>query len=106
TTATATGNGQINRFDGSTGTPIGSGIFIAPGSGGLVDPKEFAFDPTGTNLYVTSKAPVSQPLPATGQVLRYQGPNGQNPGAFVETYLSAGQANVQMAIGLARDAAG
>jgi sugar lactone lactonase YvrE len=103
---TTTGTGQINRYDGSTGAPIGSGIFVAPGSGGLEDPREFFFDPTGTSLYVTSKAPVSQTLPPTGQVLRYQGPNGPNPGAFVETYLSAGQANVQIAIGLACDAAG
>src|SRR5262249_42951083 len=103
---TTTGTGQINRYDGSTGAPIGNGVFVAPGSGGLEGPRGFVFDPTGQNLYVISKPAVSQALPPTGQVLRYQGPNGQNPGAFVETYISAGQANVQIAIGLARDAAG
>jgi hypothetical protein len=103
---TTTGAGQINRYDGSTGAPIGSGVFIAPGSGGLEGPRQFFFDSTGTNLYVTSKPPVSQTVPPTGQVLRYQGPNGQNPGAFVETYISAGQANLQIAIGLAQDTAG
>jgi hypothetical protein len=103
---TSGGTGQVNRYDGATGAPIGSGVFVAPGSGGLEDPREFFFDPTGTNLYVISKPPVSPTLPPTGQVLRYQGPNGQNPGAFAETYISAGQANVQIAIGLAQDAAG
>jgi sugar lactone lactonase YvrE len=103
---TTTGLGQINRYDGSTGAPIGGGVFVAPGSGGLEGPREFFFDPTGTNLYVISKPAATPTLPPTGQVLRYQGPNGPNPGAFVETYISAGQANVQIAIGLACDAAG
>jgi hypothetical protein len=103
---TTTGLGQIDRFDGSTGAPIGNGVFVPPGSGGLQDPREFFFDSTGTNLFVTSKDPVSPTLPPTGQVLRFQGPLGQNPGVFVETYLSAGQANVQIAIGLAQDTAG
>jgi hypothetical protein len=103
---TNAGLGQINCYNGATGAPVGSGVFVAPGSGGLEGPREFFFDPTGTALYVISKPAVSQTLPPTGQVLRYQGPNGPNPGAFVETYISAGQANVQIAIGLAYDAAG
>src|SRR5262249_31361203 len=103
---TSTGTGQINRYNGATGAPIGNGVFVAPGSGGLENPRAFFFDPTGTNFYVTSNVPVSPTLPPTGQVLRYQGPNGQNPGAFAETYISAGQANVQIAIGLVEDASG
>jgi hypothetical protein len=97
--ASTTRGGQINRYNGATGAPIGSGVFVAPGSGGLENPRAFIFDPNGTDFYVTSNSPV-------GQVLRYQGPNGQNPGAFAETYISAGQANVQFAIGLTCDAAG
>jgi hypothetical protein len=103
----ATGAGQIDRFDGSTGAPIGSGVFVAAGSGGLHNPREFFFDPTGTNLYVTSTVSVNLLVPPpTAQVLRFQGPNGQTPGSFVETYISSGQVNVQLAIGLAEDVAG
>jgi sugar lactone lactonase YvrE len=97
---------QINRYKGATGAPIGSGVFIAPGSGGLDGSRDFFFDPTGTNLYVTSTVPGSSTLPPIGEVLRYQGFNGPNPGAFVETYISAGQANVQIAIGLTQDTSG
>jgi hypothetical protein len=105
-TTTSNGKGQINCYSGATGAPVGSGVFVAPGSGGLEDTRAFFFDPTGTNLYVISKPPVSPTLPPTGQVLCYQGPSGQNPGAFTETYISAGQANAQIAIGLACDASG
>jgi sugar lactone lactonase YvrE len=101
------GTGQINRYDGTTGAPVGTGVFVPPGSGGLQSPREFFFDPTGTSLYVDSTAPVNQLVPPpTGQVLRFQGPNAQNPGAFIETYITSGQANVQFAIGLAQDAGG
>jgi hypothetical protein len=44
--------------------------------------------------------------PALGEVLRYQGPNGQNPGAFVDTYLTAGQSGLKIPIGMAMDSAG
>jgi hypothetical protein len=98
-------NGQINRYDGSTGAPIGNGVFVANGSGGLIQPREIVFDPTGANLYVAGTPDVISPGP-TGQVLHYQGPNGQNPGAYVEDYFPAGQAGISAAIGLARDAAG
>jgi hypothetical protein len=42
--ASSTGVGQINRYDGATGAPIGSGVFVAPGSGGLEGPRQFFFD--------------------------------------------------------------
>jgi sugar lactone lactonase YvrE len=96
--------GQVDRFDGSTGAPIGSGVFVPPGSGGLVQPRQIVFDATGANMYVV-ECQDSTPVP-TGQVLRYQGPSGQNPGAFVEAYITGGQGGLLRPCGLARDAAG
>src|SRR5262249_32568188 len=40
------------------------------------------------------------------EVLRFQGPNGPNPGAFVDAYIPAGQSALDIAIGLALDSAG
>jgi sugar lactone lactonase YvrE len=97
--------GQIDRFAGSTGAPIGSGIFVPDGSGGLVQPRQIVFDPTGANMYVV-ECRVSGSGGPMGQVLRYQGPYGQNPGAFVEPYITGGQGGLNFPIGLVRDAAG
>jgi sugar lactone lactonase YvrE len=96
--------GSINRYDGTTGAPIGNGVFVTYASGGLANPRQFVFDSQGTNLYVAS-SPNATGGPM-GQVLHYQGPNGQNPGAFVEEYITGGQAGVSIPIGLASDAAG
>ena len=41
-----------------------------------------------------------------GEVLRFQGPNGPNPGAFVDTYIPAGQSALNIPIGLASDSTG
>jgi sugar lactone lactonase YvrE len=99
-----TPDGKIDRFDGSTGAPIGSGTFVPAGGGGLVQPRQIVFDPSGANMYVVECLD-STPVP-TGQVLRFQGPYGQNPGAFVETYITGGQGGLLRPLGLARDAAG
>jgi sugar lactone lactonase YvrE len=104
-TTSASAYGQINYYNGSTGAPIGSGVFVQPGSGGLVQPREIVFDPAGTNMFVVETGNGSVPGP-TGQVLRYQGPAGQNPGAYVEAYITGGQAFLSTALGVARDAAG
>jgi sugar lactone lactonase YvrE len=102
--------GQIDRFDGSTGAPIGTGIFVPAGSGGLIQPRQIVFDPTGANMYVvecrSAGRGVQAPGGPMGQVLRFQGPYGQNPGAFVDLYITAGQGGLDRAIGLARDDAG
>jgi sugar lactone lactonase YvrE len=102
--------GQVNRYDGSTGAPIGTGVFVPLASAGLIQPREIVFDPQGTNMYVvedlTGNGYVSTLPGPMGQILRYQGPNGQNPGAYVEAYVTGGQAGLSIPIGLARDAAG
>jgi hypothetical protein len=99
--------GQINSYNGATGAPIGSGVFAQLASGGLIQPREIVFDPTGANMYVVSSLGCLN-LNDTymGQVLRFQGPAGQNPGAYVEAYISGGQGGLNRPIGLARDAAG
>jgi sugar lactone lactonase YvrE len=98
--------GQINRYDGSTGAPIGTGVFVPQ----IIQPREIVFDPQGTNMYVvedlTGNGKVASLPGPMGQVLRYQGPAGQNPGAFVEPYITGGQGNLGIPIGLVRDAAG
>jgi sugar lactone lactonase YvrE len=105
----ATAYGQVNRYDGVTGAPVGTGVFVSRGSGGLIQPAEFVFDEQGTNMYVThgliANEYGAQPGPM-GQVLRYQGPNGQNPGAYVEAFITGGQAGLSIPHGLARDADG
>ena len=55
------------------------GNFIAPGSGGLIDPDALTFGPDG-NLYVSSGDSSS------GQILRYSGATG----AFIDTFASSG----------------
>jgi sugar lactone lactonase YvrE len=101
--------GQVNRYDGTTGAPIGDGVFVTLASGGLMQPRKIVFDPQGMNMYVAENpsydGTVSHQPGQFGQVLRYQGPNGQNPGAYVEAYITAGQAP-SIPIGIARDATG
>jgi sugar lactone lactonase YvrE len=114
--STGTGPGQIYRFDGSTGAPLPApgqtgAVFVPHGSGGLVNARTILFDPDGTNMYVTAPETGSGFVSfgsgeTAGQVLRYQGPNGPNPGAYVEAYFTAGQAGLHIAIGIARDATG
>jgi sugar lactone lactonase YvrE len=97
--------GQINRYNGATGAPIGTGVFVPLASGGLDQPRQIVFDPQGTNMYVVEKSGnhIGGPI---GQVLRFQGPNGQNPGAYVEAYITAGESGINIPVGMARDSAG
>jgi sugar lactone lactonase YvrE len=99
-------DGQINRYDGSTGAPIGTGVFVPQ----INQPREIVFDRQGTSMYVVeclTQTVNGTDLPGPmGQVLHYQGPNGQNPGAYVEDYISGGQGGLTRPVGLARDASG
>src|SRR5262249_18208064 len=92
--------GWVDRYDGPTATPYqGTGAFVAFGSGGLNATGQMVFDPLGNYLYVVRGASV-------GEILRYQGPNGTNPGAFVDTYIAHGQTDLNVPIGVALDSAG
>src|SRR5262249_14233741 len=73
----------VYRYD-STGAPEpapgqSGAIFVAAGSGGLNVPVGVTFGADG-NLYVVSNG--------TDQVLRYQGPSGASPGAFMDAFVS------------------
>jgi streptogramin lyase len=98
-TASGSPVAMISRYDGVTGQPIGNGIFVPTGSGGLQNTRELVIDPQGAYLYV-----VEATNPA--EVLRFQGPNGLNPGAFVDTYVDQGQSGLSMTIGMTLDPAG
>jgi len=68
----------VFRFDGTTGTL--KGTIVASGSGGLNGPGCFTtFDAQG-DLYVNSNN--------TNQILKYQGPYGTSPGAFVKIFTA------------------
>jgi sugar lactone lactonase YvrE len=101
-----TAYGQVNYYNGSNGAPIGTGVFIPQ----IIQPREIVFDSQGANMYViedlTGNGYVSSLPGPMGQVLRYQGPGGQNPGAYVDAYITGGQGGLSIPIGLARDAAG
>jgi sugar lactone lactonase YvrE len=90
---------MISRYDGLTGQPVGSGIFVPTGSGGLHGTRQLIIDPQGTYLYVVE-------ADSPGAVLRFQGPSGTTPGAYVDTYLDQGQAGLSIPIGVALDSAG
>jgi hypothetical protein len=87
-------------YDGLTGQPIGDGVFVPAGSGGIHNTRQFIIDPEGRYLYITDADATG------GAVLRFQGPNGPNPGAFVDTYIDQGQAGLSSPMGLALDSAG
>jgi hypothetical protein len=63
--------------------------FVASGSGGLDSPTGLSFGPDG-NLYVANDAPTNP------NVLRFQGPSGPAPGAFLGTFVPAGSGGLQM----------
>ncbi len=90
---------MISRYDGLTGQPIGNGIFVPTSSGGLHNTRQLIIDPQGTYLYVVE-------ADSAGGVLRFQGPNGTTPGAYVDTYLNQGQAGLSIPIGVALDSTG
>lgn len=90
----ADGPGNILRYDGTTGDFVEE--FVAFGAGGLDFPIGIVFGPDG-NLYVADLG-FRSGIP---QVLRYQGPTGTTPGAFIDTFVPAGSGgllDVQAAI--------
>jgi sugar lactone lactonase YvrE len=86
--------GAIYRYDGTTGAF--KGVFVTVASGGLDAPAGMVFGADG-NLYVASGnwftssngPPFSGDFPP-GAVLRFEGPSGKNPGAFLGTFVAGG----------------
>ena len=75
----------ILRYDGATGAFKGQ--YVPAGSGGMETPQGLVFGPDG-DLYVASGSFSSTD---TGSVLRFDGPSGPNPGAFVGAFIPAGR---------------
>ncbi len=70
---------EIFRFDGATGSPLGT--YITSGSGGLNDPYELQFDSANNYLYVVSRG--------SNQILKYNAVTGTFVGIAASTGLSS-----------------
>jgi len=81
---------EILRYDGTSGDFLGA--FVASGSGDLAAPFGLAFGPDG-NLYVASRR-------GNPAVLQYQGPTGDTPGAFIDTFVAPGSGGMLIPQGL------
>src|SRR5262245_27076496 len=86
--------GAIYRYDGTTGAF--KGVFVTAASGGLDSPQGMVFGADG-NLYVasgnwftSSNGPSYTGDFPPGAVLRFEGPSGPNPGAFLGTFVAGG----------------
>ena len=84
---------SVLRYDGTTGVFLGA--FVVGGSSGLDHPVGLTFGPDG-NLYVASNG-LRFHKPA---VLRFQGPSGRTPGAFIDTFVPAGSGGLATCLGL------
>jgi len=85
---------SVLRYDGTTGTPLGE--FVLSGSGGLDFPVGLTFGPD-RNLYVLSSGFTSG---GSSAVLRFQGPAGETPGAFIDEFVTAGSGGLLTSFGL------
>src|SRR5207253_4678417 len=83
----------ILRYDGTTGAFVSA--FVPGGSGGLGSPTGLVFGPDG-NLYVADGG-FSGSTPA---VLRFQGPGGPTPGAFMGAFVPAGRGGLLQPFGV------
>jgi hypothetical protein len=89
------GNGVL-RYDGTTGAF--KGTFVTSGAGGLGNAWALVFGPDG-NLYVSNNVGTSNQIPP-GSILRYEGPAGPNPGAFLDTFVPTGSGGLNTPLGL------
>jgi hypothetical protein len=94
----------ILRYDGTTGAF--KGTFVSAGSGGLDAPLGMVFGSDGNlsvasgNWFTSPNGPFySGDFPA-GAVLRFEGPSGSNPGAFLGTFVPAGSGGLANPNGL------
>jgi hypothetical protein len=85
--------GSILRYDGTTGAFVGE--FVPNGSGGLGSPTGMVFGPDG-NFYVAD----SGFFGSSPAVLRFQGPGGLTPGAFMGTFVPAGRGGLLQPFGV------
>ena len=77
-------NNGVYRYNGSTGAFIDE--FVTAGDPNLDDPEDLVFGPDGNSdgeldLYVANDG--------DHNVVRYQGPSGASPGAFIDEFVAA-----------------
>ena len=92
----------ILRYEGPYGPNPGAflGTFVTAGSGGLSNPQGMVFGPDG-DLYVASGNLFgNQGAFPPGSVLRYEGPGGPNPGAFLGTFVAGGSGGLNTPVGV------
>jgi hypothetical protein len=80
---------EVLRYDGRTGAFLGT--FVPSGSGGLGIPISMAFGPDG-NLYVANSRLHDD---TGGGILRFEGQDGPNPGAFLGTFVAPGSGGLE-----------
>jgi DNA-binding beta-propeller fold protein YncE len=85
--------GRILRYDGATGAFLGA--FVSGASVGLGTPAGLTFGPDGT-LYVADGGFFG----STPAVLRFQGPAGPTPGAFIDAFVPAGSGGLLQPFGV------
>jgi hypothetical protein len=94
------GNGatsSVLRYDGTTGAFKGS--FVAGGAGGLGGVWALVFGPDG-DLYVSNAVGNGTNHLPPGSILRYEGPAGPNPGAFLGAFVPTGSGGLNTPLGL------
>jgi hypothetical protein len=95
------GTNRILRYDGGTGAFLGVFAGDDPGTpadegGGLERPIGLTFGPDG-NLYVGNASYLTNRNPA---VLRFQGPAGPTPGAFLGNFVPPGRGGLRNPTGV------
>jgi hypothetical protein len=91
------GGGGVLRYDGTTGAF--KGTFVSSGAGGLGNPWAFVFGPDG-DLYVSNDVGTGTNQIPPGSILRYEGPAGPNPGAFLDAFVPTGSGGLNTPLGL------
>jgi len=100
----ATHQGAIYRYDGTTGAF--KGVFVSVGSGGLDAPQGMVFGADGNlyiasaNLFTSSNGPYYSGDFPPGAVLKFEGPSGRNPGAFLGTFVPGGSGGLGNPFGI------
>jgi glucose/arabinose dehydrogenase len=91
-------NSNVLRYDGKTGAFLDQ--YVPTGTGGLDHALGITFGPDG-RLYVASGGyDHNGKLTALAGVLRFQGPSGPQPGAYIDTFVPPGSGGLAIPVGL------
>jgi hypothetical protein len=91
-------NSNVLRYDGKTGAFLDQ--YVPTGTGGLDHALGITFGPDG-RLYVASGGyDHNGRITALAGVLRFQGPSGPQPGAYIDTFVPPGTGGLAIPVGL------